>query len=116
MTVVDTDQISKPALEGACAAALSRSQSLGAHRIQQADASRHNFDHSVAFKLGEGTTDSLNGQAEKIRNVLTTHRQRNRLRRTRELNQPIAPADQKTCNFFLCGTASEQDHLVLRLA
>ena len=32
------------------------------------------------------------------------------------MNQPIAPADQKTRDFFLGGTAAEQDHVVLSLA
>ena len=32
------------------------------------------------------------------------------------MNQPVAPADQETRDFFLGGTAPEQNHVVLSLA
>ena len=58
---------------------LGRGQGLGARRIQQADASRQDVDHPIAFKLGKGTADRFNGQAQEIRDIQATHRQRYRL-------------------------------------
>ena len=51
-----------------------------------------------------------------IRDVLTAHRQRHRLGQVAEPGQSIAPADQKSRNFFFRRTASEQNHMVLGLA
>ena len=66
-------------LNCARAAHSGRGHGLGARRIQQAHASRQDADHAVTFKLGEGTADRFNGQAEEIRNVLPAHRQRHLL-------------------------------------
>jgi hypothetical protein len=90
-------------------------ESFRALRIQQANASRHDFDHTVAFELGEGPADRFNGEAEVISDVLTAHRQRHRLCRALELSQSIAPANQESRDFFLGGTAPEQNHMILSL-
>ena len=80
MPVFDPDQLSKTAFRIALfAAGLGRGQGLGARWIQQADASRQDFDHTIAFKLGKGTADRFNGQAQEIRDILAAHRQRDRL-------------------------------------
>src|SRR5258708_31966452 len=48
----------------------SRGQSLGARRVLEANAARHDFKHAVAFKLGEGTADRFDGQPQEVRYAL----------------------------------------------
>jgi hypothetical protein len=80
MLVFDPDQISKTAFRIALfATGLGRGQGLGARRIQQADASRQDFDHAITLELGKGTTDRFNGQPQEIRDILAAHRQSYRL-------------------------------------
>ena len=97
------------------AIALRRSPGFRARGINKADASRQDLYHSIAFEPRERTADRLDGEAEEIRDVLANHRQRYRLCRPPQLNQSIAPADQKTRDFLLDGTASEQDYVIPRL-
>src|SRR5258708_37294772 len=48
----------------------SRGQSLGARRVLEANAARHDFKHAVAFELGEGTADRFDGQPQEVRYAL----------------------------------------------
>src|SRR6266481_1281493 len=92
---IKTGSWQAPALAIKGVAGLGRGQGLGARWIQQANASRQDFDHTIAFELGKGTADCFNGQAQAIRDILATHRQRYRLGWAPELSQSIAPANQK---------------------
>ena len=78
--VIDRDQKSESAVESLSG----RGQGLDARRIDQADTAVNDGDRSVAFKLGEGATDGLDGQAEIIGDVLAAHRKWNRVGRPLE--------------------------------
>lgn len=78
--VIDRDQKSESAVESLSG----RGQGLDARRVDQADTAVNDGDRSVAFKLGEGATDGLDGQAEIIGDVLAAHRKWNRVGRPLE--------------------------------
>ncbi|MFK4726945.1 hypothetical protein ABIE89_008045 [Bradyrhizobium niftali] len=78
--VIDRDQKSESAVESPSG----RGQGLDARRVDQADTAVNDGDRSVAFKLGEGATDGLDGQAEIIGDVLAAHRKWNRVGRPLE--------------------------------
>ena len=78
--VIDRDQKSESAVESLSG----RGQGLDARRVDQADTAVNDGDRSVAFKLGEGATDGLDGQAEIVGDVLAAHRKWNRVGRPLE--------------------------------
>src|ERR1700728_2435514 len=89
--------------------ALGHSEGLDTFQFHQADASRHNFNQSVSFKLGEGAADRFDGEAQEIRDVLAAHRQGHRVCRTPGPSQSVAPADQETRDLFFRRGAPEQN-------
>src|ERR1700736_711470 len=82
-------------------------------QARQEDPFRNDANYFPLLKLGERATDRFEFQTEEISNILTPHRQRHSFRKCREARQPVAPADEKYRNFFLCRSIAEQQQLIL---
>src|SRR6202166_3912446 len=77
------------------------------------DSFRNEANYVLLLKLGERATDRFKFQTEKVSNILAPHWQRHSFRKCREARQPVAPADEKYRNSFLCRSIAEQQQLIL---